>query len=105
MLGRADIWLPKLVEEGGSRERGETPFLKGAAPEEPSELAKYALITRITAAGQTRFLTELDDALIDRMLDTAVRLIEPLMLVIIAGIVVLVVISLLLPMMKMSGSV
>ncbi len=66
VLGRADIWLPKLIEEGGSRERGETPFLKGEAPEEPSELAKYALITRITAAGQTRFLTDLDDALIDR---------------------------------------
>ena len=65
-LGRADIWLPKLIEEGGSRERGETPFLKGEAPEEPSELAKYALITRITAAGQERFLSQLDDALIDR---------------------------------------
>ncbi|MEE2877525.1 MAG: hypothetical protein VX593_00850, partial [Pseudomonadota bacterium] len=26
-VGRADVWLPKLVEEGGSRERGETPFL------------------------------------------------------------------------------
>lgn len=66
VLGRADIWLPRLIEDGGSRERGETPFLKGEAPEEPSELAKYALITRITAAGQTRFLTDLDDALIDR---------------------------------------
>lgn len=42
---------------------------------------------------------------IDRMLDTAVRLIEPLMLLLIAGVVVLVAVSLLLPMLKMSGSV
>lgn len=42
---------------------------------------------------------------IDRMLDTAVRLIEPLMLLMIAGVVVLVAVSLLIPMMKMSGSV
>ncbi|WP_084418155.1 alpha/beta hydrolase [Henriciella litoralis] len=64
-VGRADIWLPKLVEEGGSRDRGETPFLKGTPPEEPSELAKYALITRITKAGTDYFLQQLDDALID----------------------------------------
>lgn len=42
---------------------------------------------------------------IDRLLDTAVRLIEPLMLLLIAGVVVLVAVSLLIPMMKMSGSV
>ncbi len=50
-------------------------------------------------------IAETIETRIDRMLDTAVRLIEPLMLVMIAGIVVLVAISLLLPMMKMSGSV
>lgn len=64
-LGRADVWLPKLIEEGGTRERGETPFLEGEAPEEDNELVKYVFLTRITKTGQERFLVELDDALID----------------------------------------
>ncbi|WP_084397810.1 alpha/beta hydrolase [Henriciella aquimarina] len=65
-VGRADVWLPKLVEEGGTRERGETPMLKGPAPDEDDELVKYVFLTRITKAGRERFLTELDDALIDQ---------------------------------------
>ncbi|MEM5516593.1 alpha/beta hydrolase [Henriciella sp. AS95] len=64
LIGRADVWLPKLVEEGGSRERGETPFLQGEVPEEQNELVKYVFLTRITKAGRERFLAELDDALI-----------------------------------------
>lgn len=64
-LGRADIWLPKLIEEGGTRERGETPYLKGETPDEEEELAKYVFITRITAAGSEYFFSELDDALVD----------------------------------------
>jgi general secretion pathway protein F/type IV pilus assembly protein PilC len=50
-------------------------------------------------------IAETIETRIDRMLDTAVRLIEPLMLLMIAGVVVLVAVSLLVPMMKMSGSV
>jgi len=64
-VGRADVWLPKLIEEGGTRERGETPFLKGEAPEEQDELVKYVFLTRITKAGRERFLMALDEALID----------------------------------------
>lgn len=62
-LGRADVWLPKLIEEGGSRDRGETPMLQGPAPEEPSELAKYVFLTRITKAGSEAFVTEMSAAL------------------------------------------
>ena len=65
-VGRADVWLPKLVEEGGSRERGETPFLKGETPEEQDELVKYVFLTRITKSGRERFIMELDEALIDQ---------------------------------------
>lgn len=65
-VGRADVWLPKLVEEGGTRERGETPFLKGEAPQEQDELVKYVFLTRITKTGRERFLMELDEALIDQ---------------------------------------
>ncbi len=50
-------------------------------------------------------IAETIETRIDRMLETAVRLIEPLMLLLIAGVVVLVAVSLLLPMLKMSGSV
>ncbi|WP_372529910.1 MULTISPECIES: alpha/beta hydrolase [Henriciella] len=64
-LGRADVWLPKLIEEGGTRERGETPFLQGEVPEEANELVKYVFLTRITKTGQERFLMELDDQLIE----------------------------------------
>ena len=65
-VGRADVWLPKLIEEGGTRERGETPFLKGEPPEEQDELAKYVFLTRITKSGEERFLMELDEALINQ---------------------------------------
>lgn len=65
-LGRADVWLPKLIEEGGSRERGETPYLEGRMPDEDSELAKYVFLTRVTTSGRERFLVDLDDALIDQ---------------------------------------
>lgn len=64
-VGRADVWLPKLIEEGGTRERGETPYLKGEVPEAENELVKYVFLTRITKSGQERFLLELDDALIE----------------------------------------
>jgi esterase/lipase superfamily enzyme/outer membrane protein OmpA-like peptidoglycan-associated protein len=64
-LGRADVWLPRLIEEGGTRERGETPMLEGPTPEDPDELAKYVFLTRITKAGEEAFLTEMDTALED----------------------------------------
>lgn len=62
-LGRADVWLPKLIEDGGSRDRGETPMLEGPPPEEPDQLAKYVFLTRITKTGSEAFLTEMDTAL------------------------------------------
>lgn len=71
LFGRADVWLPKLIEEGGSRDRGETPILEGPPPEEPSELAKYVFLTRITRAGRDAFLTEMDQALATRGSDSA----------------------------------
>jgi esterase/lipase superfamily enzyme len=69
-FGRADVWLPKLVEEGGSRDRGDTPILNGPAPEDPGELARYVFLTRITKAGSEAFLAEMDDALKDRNSDS-----------------------------------
>jgi esterase/lipase superfamily enzyme len=69
-FGRADVWLPKLIEEGGSRDRGETPILEGPPPEEPSELAKYVFLTRITKAGSEAFLAEMDTALAGRQSDS-----------------------------------
>ena len=69
-LGRADVWLPKLIEEGGSRDRGETPILEGPPPEAQDELAKYVFLTRITKAGTDAFLTHLDQALTDRSSDS-----------------------------------
>jgi general secretion pathway protein F/type IV pilus assembly protein PilC len=48
-------------------------------------------------------IAETIEGRINRMLDTAVRLIEPLMLLLIAGVVVLVAVALLLPMLKMSA--
>lgn len=61
-LGRADVWLPKLIEDGGTRDRGDTPQLKGDMPEDDSELSKYVFLTRITANGKDRFITDLQDA-------------------------------------------
>lgn len=49
-------------------------------------------------------IAETIEGRVNRLLDTAVRLIEPLMLLLIAGVVVLVAISLLLPMLKMSAA-
>ncbi len=69
-LGRADVWLPKLIEEGGSRDRGETPILEGPPPEAQSELAKYVFLTRITRAGTDAFLAHLDQALAERNSDS-----------------------------------
>lgn len=71
LFGRADVWLPKLIEEGGSRDRGETPILEGPPPEEPSELAKYVFLTRITRAGREAFLAEMDQALAARSSESA----------------------------------
>ncbi|RMH11001.1 MAG: type II secretion system F family protein [Planctomycetota bacterium] len=49
-------------------------------------------------------IAETVEGRVNRLLDTAVRLIEPLMLLLIAGVVVLVAVSLLLPMLKMSAA-
>lgn len=65
-LGRADVWLPKLIEQGGTRDRGQTPLLEGPVPEDADELAKYVFLTRITKAGRDVFLTRLDESLADR---------------------------------------
>lgn len=66
MLGRADVWMPLLVEKGGSREIGETPHVKkGKLPEIEEELANYVFLTRITANGKERFLTDLQNAVAD----------------------------------------
>lgn len=62
-LGRADIWLPKLVDEGGSREIGSTPHAKGAAPQDTNKLAEYVFLTRITTSGRATFSTTLQDAI------------------------------------------
>ena len=64
-LGRADIWLPKLVSDGGDRELGETPKVKGKPPAEQSAQEKYVFITRITAAGKQRFVSDLDSTMQD----------------------------------------
>jgi esterase/lipase superfamily enzyme len=69
-FGRADVWLPKLIEEGGTRDRGDTPILEGPTPEDPDELAKYVFLTRITKAGSDAFLTEMDNALMSRRSDS-----------------------------------
>lgn len=59
ILGRADIWLPKLVYDGGTRELGETPMLKGKVPKNKDELSKYVFVTRITHSGRQRFIEKL----------------------------------------------
>ncbi len=64
-LGRADVWLPKLIEEGGSRERGETPHVQGSAPADDNKLAEYVFLTRITANGRETFTATLQDAVYD----------------------------------------
>ena len=64
-LGRADVWLPKLIEKGGSRERGETPHIKGRAPSNADKLAEYVFLTRITSNGRETFTTTLQDAVYD----------------------------------------
>lgn len=62
-LGRADIWLPKLVEDGGERERGETPHAQGTAPQDTDKLAEYVFLTRITTNGRETFTATLQDAI------------------------------------------
>lgn len=62
-LGRADIWLPKLVDEGGARERGETPHVQGQAPSDANKLAEYVFLTRITTNGREHFTATLQDAI------------------------------------------
>lgn len=61
--GRADIWLPKLIQQGGTREIGETPMLRGEVPDDDKELAKYVFVTRITESGREYFLGDLKAAL------------------------------------------
>lgn len=65
LTGRADIWLPKLIEDGGTREVGETPLLKGEIPENENELVKYVFVTRITQSGREYFVGQMKDALGD----------------------------------------
>lgn len=62
-LGRADVWLPKLVEDGGERERGETPHAQGSAPQDSDKLAEYVFLTRITTNGRETFTATLQDAI------------------------------------------
>lgn len=64
-LGRADIWLPKLTTDGGTRAIGETPHVQGAAPTDPDELANYVFLTRITTGGRDTFTTTLQAAVDD----------------------------------------
>ena len=61
-LGRADVWLPALVDKGGMRLPGETPQLKGSVPDDKAQLSKYVFLTRITAHGKQRFVDDLEDA-------------------------------------------
>ncbi|MEL6724565.1 MAG: alpha/beta hydrolase [Pseudomonadota bacterium] len=61
-LGRADVWLPKLVENGGSRGIGETPHAKGSAPRDQERWADYVFLTRITTTGKETFTSTLQDA-------------------------------------------
>ncbi len=62
ILGRADVWLPRLTADGTPRERGETPVLRGEPPSDPDLLERYVMITRITTQGRERFVEELSDA-------------------------------------------
>lgn len=69
-LGRADVWLPKLVDEGGSRALGETPHVKGAAPSESDKLAEFVFLTRITKSGRETFTSTLQDAIYQDAMDS-----------------------------------
>lgn len=69
-LGRADVWLPKLVDEGGSRALGETPHVKGAAPSESDKLAEFVFLTRITKSGRQLFTSTLQDAIYEDDMDS-----------------------------------
>ncbi|MEO0608583.1 MAG: alpha/beta hydrolase, partial [Pseudomonadota bacterium] len=62
-LGRADVWLPKLVEDGGSRTRGATPHVQGAVPRDATKLSDYVFLTRITTGGKESFTATLQDAI------------------------------------------
>ncbi|MEL6861301.1 MAG: alpha/beta hydrolase [Pseudomonadota bacterium] len=62
-LGRADVWLPKLTEDGGSRNRGETPHAQGAVPADTDKLADLVFLTRITTGGKESFTATLQDAI------------------------------------------
>lgn len=70
-LGRADVWLPKLVSAGGTRERGETPHVKGDVPDDPEVLASNVFLTRVTTTGKETFATTLQDAINDDYSDSA----------------------------------
>jgi len=65
-LGRADVWLPKLIEQGGDRERGETPHVQGSISADSDKLAEYVFLTRITSTGRENFVTTLQGALSDQ---------------------------------------
>jgi len=62
-FGRADVWLPRLVSQGGERELGETPLAKGKAPKERREQERFVFVTRITADGKERFVNDLSKAM------------------------------------------
>lgn len=66
VVGRADIWLPLLVKDGGEREVSETPFATGTPPTERDEQEKFVFITRITASGKEHFVSELQSAVDDQ---------------------------------------
>jgi len=65
-LGRADVWLPKLIEQGGDRERGDTPHVQGSISADSDKLAEYVFLTRITSTGRENFVTTLQGALSDQ---------------------------------------
>lgn len=62
VLGRADVWLPRLGDAPDQRQRGETPLATGTPPRTLDEQEKYVFITRITATGRTRFVRDLQDS-------------------------------------------
>ncbi|MEM7459609.1 MAG: alpha/beta hydrolase [Pseudomonadota bacterium] len=62
-MGRADVWLPRLIEQGGSRTRGETPHVQGSAPNDIDKLAEFVFLTRITSNGRESFSTTLQNAI------------------------------------------
>ena len=66
VVGRADIWLPLLVKDGGEREISETPLATGTPPTERDEQEKFVFITRITASGKEHFVSELQSAVDDQ---------------------------------------